>query len=420
MCRMKGRMKSISLRKMKCWLIAAAFALNASMAFSADEVHDQRLVVNFMLSSGPQRTEWNNLLKAFKAAHPEIDVQQYSAPQEPYKKRFYDSVKKPVDVALWFAGAQLTKAHDLKLLRPLDVHAAALVSRSFTPATLKAVRYGGQYYAVPLSYYQWGFFYKKSTFAKLGLTVPSNWQEFQAVAEALKAANITPTQVGAKTGWPAMAWFDYLNLRINGLDFHRELLSGAVPFTDPRVVKVFDVWKELLVRGYFDGRSTTLEWDEVLPYLYRDVVGMTLMGAFAATKFPRSIAKDIGFFPFPQMATPPTRFEDAPLDVLVFPASGENPGATDKFVRFLAENDALNQFNEATQLISPRLGAPPGKSASLMEGKKLLDHAAGISFFFDRDAAPRLVEAANKAFAEFMTPPHDIAKAIMALETARH
>ena len=397
----------------KCWLLAAALALNGTLAFPAD-----KLVVNFMLSSGTQRTEWNNLLKAFKNAHPDIEVQQNDASQEGYKRRFYDSLKEPVDVAFWFAGAQLSKAHDLKLLRPLDEATAMAVSKAFVPATLKAVNYGGQYYALPLSYYQWGFFYKKSTFARLGLTPPGNWAEFQDVAEKLKAANITPTQVGAKDGWPAMAWFDYLNLRINGLEFHRKLLNGSVPFTDPKVSKVFEVWKDMLVRGYFDERSPSLDWDEVLPFLYRDVIGMSLMGAFAAAKFPRSIAKDIGFFPFPQMTTPVTHFEDAPLDVLVFPASGHNPEATALFIRFLAENDALNRFNEATQMISPRLNAPAGKSVSVVEGKKLLDRANGISFFFDRDAPPKLAEAANKALVEFMKPPHDIAKVIAALDAA--
>lgn len=401
------------MRKMKCWILAAACAWATSTVFSAEN-----LVINFMHSSGAQRTEWISLIKAFKKAHPEVDVQQNEMGQEAYKQGFYDSIKAPVDVAFWFAGTQLAKARAMKLLRPLDETTAALISRSFTPATRKAVSYGDQYYGVPLSYYQWGFFYKKSTFARLGLTAPTNWKEFQTVAEKLKSANITPTAVGAKNGWPAMAWFDYLNMRINGLEFHGKLLSGAIPFTDARVAKVFNVWKEMLTNGYFDDRSPKLDWDEVLPFLYRDVIGMSLMGAFSAVKFPPAMAADIGFFPFPQMTTPATYYEEAPLDVLVFPASGKNPAATAKFVRFLAENEAINRFNEATQVISPRLNAPDSKNATLAEGKKLLDSATGISFFFDRDASAKLTEAANKAFVEFMMPPHDTAKVIKVLDAA--
>ncbi len=394
------------------------FLLAGACFFMSALVHAEQLVIEFMVSSGPQRTEWNNLLVAFKKANPDIQVQQQERPQEAYKKDFYETMKAPVDVAFWFAGAKLTKAKEVNLLRPLDAPTASTMAKKFAPATLKAVSYENQYYGVPLSYYQWGFFYKKSTFAKHGLTPPKDWKEFQAVADKLKAAGIKPTQLGAKNGWPAMAWFDYLNMRMNGLEFHRKLLNGTIPFTDPKVVKVFDTWKELLVRGDFDDRSVKLDWDEVLPYLYRDAIGMSLMGAFAAAKFPKEFVADIGFFPFPQIVTPPMYFEDAPLDVLVFPASGKNPAAVARFVKFLSENDALNQFNEATQLISPRLDAHVSSSATLAAGKKLLDAATGISFFFDRDASPKLSEAGNKAFVEFLTPPHDVAKAIATLDAA--
>lgn len=394
--------------------ILCAWALLWSGSCRAGEA----LVIDFMVSSGQQRTEWNALLSAFKKANPDIVVQQDEVPQESYKQGFSERIKAPVDVAFWFAGAQLTAARQQKLIRPMGAESARAIAGKFAPATLKAVQYGEQYFGLPLSYYQWGFFYKKSTFAKHGLTPPSDWKSFQAVSEKLRSVGIKPTLVGAKFGWPAMAWFDYLNMRLNGLEFHRKLLTGAASFTDPKVEKVFALWREALVRGDFDEKGLKLDWDEVIPYLYRDSVGMVLMGGFALAKFPPDLASDIEFFPFPQVGTPPKLFEDAPLDVLVFPASGKNPAATARFVKFLAESDALNKFNEATQLISPKLNAPVSKSLVLASGKRLLDEAAGISFFFDRDASPKLAEAGKKVFVEFMTPPHDSARAIAALDQA--
>ena len=409
----KSKKLETNVAHAKLWFLAAVCALCAPLVLATEN-----LVIKFMVSSGPQRSEWNKLLNAFEKANPNIKLQQDELPQEKYKSGFYDMVKSPVDVAFWFAGAQLAKARELKLLRPLDAATSTLIAKKFTPATRKAVSYSDQTYGIPLSYYQWGFFYKKSTFAKLGLRPPSNWREFQSVAEKLKAAHMVPTQIGAKNGWPAMAWFDYLDMRINGLEFHRKLLNGALPFTDPKVLKVFETWKKMLDQGYFEESGTQLDWDEVLPYLYHDRIGMSLMGAFAATKFAPAMASDMGFFPFPQMGTPTTHFEDAPLDILVFPLSGQNPAAAATFVQFLAENDALNQFNEATQLISPRLDAPAPTSATLIEGRKLLDAATGLSFFFDRDASSKLSEAASKALVEFLTPPYDTAKVIKALDAA--
>jgi multiple sugar transport system substrate-binding protein len=380
----------------------------------------EKLVIDFMASSGPQRTEWNKLLKAFRDANPDVELQASETGQNEYKQRFAQRIRStPVDVAFWFAGAKLNQAISQNLLQALsDKATLALVSQQFAPATLKAVSISGQVYGVPLSYYQWGFFYKKSTFAKLKLTPPTDWAEYNHVAQSLRAAGIVPTAVGAKNGWPAMAWFDYLNIRTNGLEFHRKLLLGQASFTDPKVVKVFTTWRDMLERGDFHENGVTQDWDEVLPYLYRDFVGMALMGAFAATKFPPNLEADMGFFPFPQMTTPAQRFEDAPLDLLVFPASGKNQAATLRFVRFLAQSNALSKFNESTEMISPRIDAPTSNSRTLAAGKKLLDEAAGISFFFDRDASAPLAEAGNKVFLEFLKPPHDVNKAIQALDAA--
>ena len=37
------------------------------------------------------------------------------------------------------------------------------------------------------------------------------------------------------TPWVASGWFDYLNLRINGAEFHRDLLAGKHSFDGPEV-----------------------------------------------------------------------------------------------------------------------------------------------------------------------------------------
>ena len=39
------------------------------------------------------------------------------------------------------------------------------------------------------------------------------------------------------TPWVASGWFDYLNLRINGAQFHRELLAGKHSFDAAEVAR---------------------------------------------------------------------------------------------------------------------------------------------------------------------------------------
>ena len=66
---------------------------------------------------------------------------------------------------------------------------------------------------------------------------PKTWTEFLALCETLKSKGVPPIGIGAggDTPWVASAWFDYLNIRINGAPYHRELLAGKHRFDDPKV-----------------------------------------------------------------------------------------------------------------------------------------------------------------------------------------
>ena len=50
--------------------------------------------------------------------------------------------------------------------------------------------------------------------------------------------------------WVASAWFDYLDLRINGGDFHRALLAGEESLRQPRGEGGLHPFAEVL--PYFD------------------------------------------------------------------------------------------------------------------------------------------------------------------------
>ncbi|MCQ4384250.1 extracellular solute-binding protein, partial [Clostridioides difficile] len=64
---------------------------------------------------------------------------------------------------------------------------------------------------------------------------PADWAQFLDACRKLKAAGIAPIAVAARDAWTLAAWFDYLDLRINGYAFHQKLMAGDVAYTDPRV-----------------------------------------------------------------------------------------------------------------------------------------------------------------------------------------
>ena len=131
----------------------------------------------------------------------------------------------------------------------------------------------GKKWGVPYTYYQWGIYFRQDIFDKLGIAVPTNWEELIAASAKLKENGVTPFAIGSKALWPTGGWFDYMNLRVNGYEFHMDLTSGKVPYTDPRVKAVFDKWAELVEPGYFIENHAAYDWQEAIPFF---VKGMRL------------------------------------------------------------------------------------------------------------------------------------------------
>ena len=51
----------------------------------------------------------------------------------------------------------------------------------------------------------------------------------------MKTDGLIPLAFGDKDGWPAMGTFDILNMRLNGYEFHIDLMAGKEKWTDPKV-----------------------------------------------------------------------------------------------------------------------------------------------------------------------------------------
>jgi len=380
-----------------------------------------QLVIDYIVSHSAQRTAWIRVINEFSTANPDVQVTHHGYPQEQYKRDFTGRLKSgKVDLAFWYAGERLRDAAANKLLSPLDPDTVALLKKNkFYPVTIDSTRIDGEVYGFPMYYYPWGFVYRKSLFERLGIRPPVTWNEFLNACERLSAAGVTPIGLGAAANWPAAGWFDYFDLRLNGLEFHRKVLRGEVPFTDARVRRVFDAWGSLLSKGYFLATTMDQEHERVLPYLYRNHVGMMLMGSFVAAKFPQAIADDMGFFAFPAMSPDMPVYEDAPLDVLVLPAKSPNLSARKRFLTFLAESGAIRHIAEADQTLPAQAGASFPAILLGDAARQVLNRASGLSPFFDREADADLIGPVFEGLRLFLKPPHDTEQAVAMIERLR-
>jgi len=368
-------------------------------------VANDTLDVGLLIASKGQRISYHKVARQFELENPTIHVNYVVRDDAGYKlalEQWLTGNSAP-DVLYWQAGERLYQLADQGLIDPInDIWNQEQWDASFTQGVKKAVTLEGNVYGLPFSYYQWGFYYKKSLFAKLGLQPPKTWEEFLKVGEVLKSKNIDPITIGTKNHWPSAGWFDYLNLRINGLDFHQALMRGKVPYTDDRVRQVFNTWKVLVDQQFFSESSEERNWKQGLPYLYREKAGMTLIGNFVEQHLPLQLVEDMAFFKFPKINENLPFYEEAPTEIFMIPKNGSNKKLAKKFLAFMGRPDVQVTLNQGLGYISPNIKAKPSKNYFTRIGSETLKEAQGISQFYDRDTSKEMASAGIKLFSNFL------------------
>ncbi len=319
----------------------------------------------------------------------------------------------PPDVLTWYAGSVARDYASKGLLLDLsDMWSGDGACAKFSPAlkSLSSDSSGKQIF-VPTNYYWWSVFYRKSAFAEWGVKAPTTWDEFMALCETLKGKGISPLTNGTgSTAWMASGWFDYLDLRINGAAFHRELLAGKHSFDSAEVRKVMDTYATLI--PYFDPKGRSYTWQEAATPLVNKKAAMYLIGAFVTTAFPAADVDDVDFFSVPPINPSVPSAEEAPTDGYFASASTKNVGAVKDLLGYLASAKEQQAYIEASG--SSNLPTSPdvnssGFSPLVQKGMKLLQDTKEITQFFNRDSSDALQATADAALTKFLDHPGDVA-----------
>jgi multiple sugar transport system substrate-binding protein len=318
----------------------------------------------------------------------------------------------PPDVLTWYAGS-VARDYASKgfLLDVSDLWTGNGACAGFSPALKElSTGAGGKQIFVPTSYYWWGVFYRKSAFLQWGVTPPTTWAEFLQVCQTIKSKGVSPITMGTgSTQWVASGWFDYLNLRVNGADFHRELLAGKHSFDGPEVRKVMDYYKQLL--PYLDPKGRSYSWQDAVTPLVNKKAGMYLIGAFMTSAVPADVAGDLDFFRVPIIDPAIAVAEEAPTDGFFASAKSHNtPGAKD-LLGYLASPAAQQEFIKLSKSSNLPTSAQVDTSTFsplVQKGIKHLNESKAITQFFNRDSSDELQTTADTALTKFLDKPADV------------
>jgi len=326
----------------------------------------------------------------------------------------------PQDVFTWFAGDRMKFFASRGLIGDIsDVWPIAGVPDSFKKASTGA---DGKQYFVPQSYYPWAIFYRKSVWQEKGYKVPKTLDELTALAKQMQKDQLVPIAFADKDGWPAMGTFDALDLRINGYQFHIDLMQGKKAWDSPEVKKVFDTWRSLLPYHQPDALGRT--WQEAAQSLQQKKSGMFLLGTFMNEQFPEAEREDIDLFTFPEVdSNIGADALDAPIDGDCMSAKPKNEPSAKALLKYLASPDALTAATAATKLpfISANSKADTTAYTTLQKKSvELVSQAKNVSQFLDRDTRPDFASTVIiPAFQSFIKNPADIDGLTKSLEAQK-
>jgi|SaaInlV_200m_DNA_3_1039701.scaffolds.fasta_scaffold01342_8 multiple sugar transport system substrate-binding protein/raffinose/stachyose/melibiose transport system substrate-binding protein len=386
-------------------------------------VEKQTVIYNSMNGDPDPRAADEEIVKRFMEANPDTEVIHSIVAHEDFKTaiRAYLTASTPPDVLTWFAGNRARFFIDNDQIMDIsDVWESEGWNESYPKGFQAMSTVDGAQYFLPTSWYWWAVYYRVSVFEELGLEVPETWDEFLAVNETLKENGYTPIAIGTKYRWTAAAWFDYLNMRINGPQFHIDLMLGKESYDDPRVAEVFKYWRVLLDNGYFLEDAAAYSWSEALEPFIAGEAGMYLMGDFIRDSLPEEVEADLDFFRFPIIDPSMPIGEDAPTDGFFLSANAANPEAAKEFLAYLGSVE-VQTYNAETL---GRLPTNSGVDRSLFtesqqKGMELIDGADFVAQFYDRDTTPEMADEGMNAFMAFWDDPDSIETLLADLEAAR-
>lgn len=405
---------------MKSILKGAAFGVLATTMMAGSAAASE-LVITFDDLNPAPKAAFEAAVEAFRAANPDIEVTANNGDREAHKNTIRSALQNDApDVITWYPGNRMAPFVDAGLFMDIsDLWASDPNLSGNFEAIKPTMSRDGKQWGVPYSYYQWGVYYRKDIFDKLGLSEPTTWDEMLAACDVMKENGVTPFTIGTKFLWTAAGVFDYLNLRTNGYEVHNALTAGEIKYTDDRIRATFANWETMIERCSFVDNHATMSWQEALAPFANGDAAMYVMGNFAVAGMKDAGLTDeqIDFFQFPEITPGLPRAEEAPADAFFIPANATNVENAKKFLAFVASPEVQSEWNKAIGQLPPNSAAAINEDDKfIVEGMATLSTASGLAQFYDRDAPAAMAQAGMEGFQRFMLDPSTLDEVLTELD----
>jgi len=239
---------------MMCAVVAQAENVKLKMYYYMDQADNVAV------------TNWDEVTKAFKAAHPDIELEIEYGFSEAYHNKLQTMAvggQLPDVIFLWpdKRTGMVTGAGLIKDLSPwIKGHEA-----EFSAGTLTPQGPNGAIYELPEQVTDTHVMYVNEKLLKdLGLTFPKTFEELLAQGEKIKAAKLIPIAMSDKDGWPMQSCLlSTLTERAGGMEWFNKVLKGdGASFAGPEFINALTVIDTLSKKEMFSPGITQMAYGD--------------------------------------------------------------------------------------------------------------------------------------------------------------
>src|SRR5690606_18795778 len=150
------------------------------------------------------------LLDDFRAAHPEIELEDEGLPTDGLKTRLRTvaAANEMPDLFVMWPDAMTKEFVKGDLLQPINefIDSKPEWKDNFIPNALDGFTVDGGIYAVPMNLAPTSFiYYNQAIFDEHGVKVPTTWAELETAIQQFNEKGVIPIALGNKANWVAQS-----------------------------------------------------------------------------------------------------------------------------------------------------------------------------------------------------------------------
>jgi ABC-type glycerol-3-phosphate transport system substrate-binding protein len=232
----------------------------------------------------------------------------------------------------------------------------------FLPGTLELFELDGSVYLLPYIYNTFQFFYDKRVFEEVGVTVPTTWDEFLAVNDALRGAGYVP--LAMENDGYIDQWLTYVVSRLKGPGFLLAAIEDPTgeAWRDPAFLQAAQMERSLWERGDFPEEALGYIWPQGQQTLAFGESAMELVGSWLPIELASATDPEFnwGAYNFPEIEGGVGSVNDLHAALLSFMIlkDSQHPDEVFEFLKFIMTKENQQRMADDSLIGVTRIGVP--------------------------------------------------------------